>query len=207
MSKQQDTPASAPPRPPKLILASSSPYRRLLLERLGIEFETAAPDIDESPLPGEAPEAMALRLAEAKARRIAADRPEALIIGSDQIAVIDGRIIGKPGGHAAAIEQLLASSGRTLPFLTAICLLNAANNHVQLDMVPTQVTFRRLDRATIEGYVSRDRPYACAGALQVERLGITLLEHIDSEDPTALIGLPLIRLSRMLEAEGIDLYA
>jgi septum formation protein len=205
MTRPQVMP-SAPRPAPKLILASSSPYRRLLLERLGIAFETASPDIDEDPLPGESPEAMALRLAEAKARRIAAERTDALIIGSDQIAVLDGRILGKPGGRAAAVEQLLASSGRTLPFLTAICVLNAASGRVQLDMVPTQVTFRRLGRAAIEGYVSRDRPYACAGALQVERLGIALLERIDSEDPTALIGLPLIRLARMLEAEGIELF-
>lgn len=196
-----------PTRFPPLILASSSPYRRLLLARLGIDFDTASPDIDESPLPGEAAETMAPRLAEAKARRIAADRPGTLIIGSDQVAVLDGRIIGKPGGREAAIAQLLATSGRTLPFLTAVCLLNAATGRVQRALVPTQVTFRRLDRATVEGYVACEKPYACAGALQVEQLGITLLERIDSEDPTALIGLPLIRLSRMLEAEGIDLYA
>lgn len=206
MTRQQDMPSEARPIP-DLILASSSPFRRQLLGRLGIDFATASPDIDESPLSGEAAEAMALRLAEAKARRIAIAHPEALIIGSDQIAVLDGRIVGKPGGQAAAIEQLLAASGRTLPFLTAVCLLNAATGRLQCALVPTQVTFRPLDRATVEGYVAHERPYACAGALQVEQLGITLLERIDSEDPTALIGLPLIRLSRMLEAEGIDLYA
>lgn len=192
--------------PPDLILASSSPYRRLLLERLEIPFATATPDIDESPLPGEAPETMVLRLAEAKARRVAVDHPGALIIGSDQIAVLDGRIIGKPGSHEVAVAQLLASSERTVPFLTSLCVLNAATGRVQLDVATTQVTFRRLDRAMVEGYVARERPFACAGAIQVEKLGITLLDRIDSDDPTALIGLPLIRLARMLEAEGIDLY-
>lgn len=192
---------------PRLILASSSPYRRLLLERLEIPFTTATPDIDESPLPGEAPEAMALRLAEAKARRVAVEYPAALIIGSDQTAVLDGRIVGKPGGREAAVAQLLASSGRTLPFLTALCLLNSATGAVQRDITTTRVTFRDLDRATVEGYVNRERPFACAGAIQVEKLGITLLDRIEGDDPTALIGLPLIRLARMLEAEGIDLYS
>ncbi len=194
-------------RAPDLILASSSPYRRLLLERLGIPFTVAAPDIDERPLPGEPPEAMVLRLAEDKARRVATDHPRALIIGSDQVAVLDGRIAGKPGGHEAAVAQLLASSGRTVPFLTALCVLDAASGRRQSEIVTTRVTFRELDRATVEGYVAVERPYACAGALQVEQLGITLLERIDSEDPTALIGLPLIRLGRMLAAEGINLYA
>ncbi len=194
-------------RSPDLILASSSPYRRLLLERLGLPFAIAVPDIDESPLPGETPEAMVLRLAEQKARRVAPTHPQGLIIGSDQVAVLDGRVAGKPGGHEAAVAQLLASSGRTVAFLTALCLLNAASGRSQAEVVTTRVTFRALDRETVEGYVAIERPYACAGALQVEQLGITLLERIESDDPSALIGLPLIRLARMLAAEGVDLYA
>lgn len=193
-------------RAPRLILASSSRYRRLLLERFGIPFSALAPDVDESPLPGETAESMATRLAELKARRIAVDYPQALIIGSDQTAALDGRIVGKPGGRTAAIEQLLAASGRTVPFHTAVCVLNAASGTLRCELVPTHVSFRRLDRPTVEAYVDRERPYACAGALQVEKLGITLLERVDSEDPTALIGLPLIRLGRMLESEGVDLY-
>lgn len=196
---------NAPTSDRPLILASSSPYRRLLLERLGLAFTCVSPDVDESRLPGEAPEVMAVRLAEAKARRIAADRPGALIIGSDQVAVLDGRVIGKPGSHESAVEQLLAASGKSLPFLTAVALLDAASGRMQTALVPTRVVFRRLDRDMVEGYLAREQPYACAGSLQVERLGIVLLEGIESEDPTALIGLPLIRLSRMLEAEGVDL--
>lgn len=187
-----------------LILASSSPYRHLLLERFGIPFSAHSPDVDETPLPGEAAEAMVVRLAEAKARRIADDHPDALIIGSDQVAVLDGRILGKPGNHANAVEQLLAVSGKTLPFLTALCVLDAASGRLQVGLVLTLATFRQMDPDRIEAYLRKEQPWACAGALQVERLGIVLLERLDSEDPTALIGLPLIRLSRMLEAEGVD---
>jgi len=187
-----------------IVLASSSPFRRALLQRLGIGFQVASPDLDESPKAGEAPEALVLRLAEAKAHAVSRAFPNALLIGSDQVAVMGNRIMGKPGGYEAAVEQLLASSGRMVRFLTAVCLLNAATGHTRIDMVPTMVKVRALDRDGIEDYVRREKPYGCAGSFQIEGLGIALVERIESEDPTALIGLPLISLTAMLRAEGID---
>lgn len=189
-------------RPP-IVLASSSAYRRALLSRIGIECRSLAPDIDESPLPGEAPAATALRLAGAKALKIGERESTGLIIGSDQVAVLGTRIIGKPGTHAAASEQLRAMSGNTVTFHTALCLLNATTGKMQSASVPTTVRFRALDAAQIGRYLELDRPYDCAGSAKIESLGITLVERVDSEDPTALIGLPLIALTGMLLQEGV----
>lgn len=191
---------------PPLILASSSPFRQALLRQLQLDFQAISPNVDESPRVGEKPTALALRLAEAKARAAAAefqDR-EALLIGSDQVALRGDRLIGKPGSHEAAVEQLLASSGRTLRFLSSVCLLNTRTGRLQIDLVPTTVKLRTLDRNTIETYVRRERPYGCAGSFMIEGLGIALMDSIESVDPTALIGLPLIALTRMLREEGID---
>lgn len=187
----------------RIVLASSSTYRKALLARLGLDCRAAAPDIDERPLPGESPAATASRLAEAKARRIAEREPAALIIGSDQVAVLDNQAIGKPGTHAAATLQLQAMSGKTVVFHTALCLLNSETNSVQLANVPTTVRFRELDAAQIERYLQQDQPYDCAGSAKIEALGITLVEQLESDDPTALIGLPLIALVTMLQKEGI----
>jgi septum formation protein len=189
-----------------LVLASSSRFRQMLLQRLGLEFIAVAPGVDETALPGEAPEALARRLAEAKARRIGDDYPGSLIIGSDQVAVLDGRTIGKPGSHDAAVAQLAAASGRTLRFFTALALWNPATERLQLDVIPYSVTFRKLAAADIESYLRREQPYDCAGAFKSEGLGIALMERLDGNDPTALIGLPLIRLTQMLEAEGVKIF-
>ena len=189
----------------RIVLASSSPYRKALIARLGLECRTAAPDIDERALPAEAPEATALRLAQGKARKIAEREPAALIIGSDQVAVLGDQLIGKPGSHAAAGLQLQAMSGKTVVFHTALCLLNAATNAVYLANVPTSVRFRKLDAAQIERYLQLEQPYDCAGSAKIEALGITLVEQVESDDPTALIGLPLITLVTMLQKEGIHI--
>ncbi|MBX3665079.1 MAG: septum formation protein Maf [Burkholderiales bacterium] len=190
------------PHPP-IVLASSSAYRRALLARIGIDCPASAPEIDESPLHGEAPAATALRLAHAKALKIGERESLALIIGSDQVAVLGGRILGKPGTHAAAIEQLRAMSGNTVVFHTALCLLNAATGAMQTASVPTTVRFRKLETAQIERYLRQDRPYDCAGSAKIESLGIALVERVESDDPTALIGLPLIALTGMLRQEGV----
>jgi septum formation protein len=187
----------------QIVLASSSAYRKALIARLGLDCRVAAPDIDECALPDEAPAATALRLAQAKARRIAEREPAALIIGSDQVAVMDNQQIGKPGTHATAVLQLQAMSGKTVVFHTALCLLNSETNAVQLANVPTTVRFRKLNAAQIERYLQQDQPYDCAGSAKIEALGITLVEQVESDDPTALIGLPLIALVTMLQKEGI----
>jgi septum formation protein len=187
----------------QIVLASSSAYRKALIARLGLDCRVAAPDIDECALPAEAPAATALRLAQAKARRIAEREPAALIIGSDQVAVMDNQQIGKPGTHAAAVLQLQTMSGKTVVFHTALCLLNSETNAVQLANVPTTVRFRKLNAAQIERYLQQDQPYDCAGSAKIEALGITLVEQVESDDPTALIGLPLIALVTMLQKEGI----
>lgn len=189
---------------PRLILASTSPYRRELLNRLGLAFETADPEVDESRRAGETPEALVQRLAEAKARAVAGRHPGALIIGSDQVAVIEEEILGKPGAHDAAVAQLRRLSGHRVTFLTGLCLLNSATGRVQLDMIPFHVVFRALNDRMIERYLKREQPYNCAGSFKSEGLGIVLFERLEGDDPTALIGLPLIRLSRMLEAEGLS---
>lgn len=187
----------------RIVLASSSTYRKALIARLGLDCRSAAPDIDERALPAEAPAATALRLAQAKARKVAEREPAALIIGSDQVAVLDDQPVGKPGTHTAAARQLQAMSGKTVVFHTALCLLNSATDAMQLANVPTTVRFRKLDATQIERYLRQDQPYDCAGSAKIEALGITLVEQVESDDPTALIGLPLIALVTMLQKEGI----
>ncbi|MCF1183027.1 Maf family nucleotide pyrophosphatase [Marichromatium gracile] len=189
---------------PKLILASTSPFRRALLERLGLAFATAAPEVDERPLPDEPAQALVMRLAEAKARAVAATHPEALIIGSDQVASIDGEILGKPGGHEAAIAQLSLCAGRAVTFQTGLCLLDAASGRAQTLVEPFRVHMRALTEAQIAGYVARERPFSSAGSFKSEGLGIALFERLEGEDPNALIGLPLIRLVTLLQDHGID---
>ena len=186
-----------------LVLASTSPYRRELLERLGLPFETANPQTDESPLAGETPEALALRLAEAKARAVIASYPDALIIGSDQVAVMNDQVFGKPGDHARAVQQLQRLSGKTVNFFTGLCLLDSRTGQAQLKGVPTLVTFRTLRDEEIENYLRREQPYNCAGAAKSEGLGIALLKKLEGEDPNALIGLPLIALCDMLRTAGV----
>jgi septum formation protein len=186
-----------------LVLGSSSPFRRELLARLGMPFETSTPDIDETPLPGESPRATALRLAEAKARAVALRFPQALIIGSDQVACIGTRVFGKPQTHQRAVAQLREMSGQTVSFETALCLHNPSRGRTQIDVVPTAIRFRRLDDDEIDAYLRRDEPYGCAGSARIESLGIALIERMTSDDPTAIVGLPLIRLCGMLADEGI----
>ena len=188
----------------RLVLASGSPYRRLLLERLGLPFTSVAPEIDESPLPQERPAETALRLAEAKARAVGASHPDALVIGSDQIAEFDGAPLGKPRDPADALAQLRALRGRTAVFHTAVALLNTRSGHCQSALVDVVSTFRSLDDAALKAYLERERPFDCAGSVKVEALGIALFTRIASDDPTALIGLPLIRLIDMLAAEGVS---
>ncbi len=187
----------------RLVLASSSPYRRELLARLGLPFECAVPAVDETPRSGEPPRALALRLAPAKARAVSAAYPDALIIGSDQAADLDGEPIGKPGTHARAVEQLRRVSGRRVDFHTALTLLDAASGREQTDVVTVGVRFRTLSDSQIERYLLGEKPYDCAGSAKIEGLGITLVSAVDNDDPTALIGLPLIRLTTMLAAAGV----
>jgi MAF protein len=187
-----------------LVLASSSPYRSALLGRLGLPFETAVPQVDESRRPGEPPQVLVLRLAEAKARAVARERPDALIIGSDQVASIDDQILGKPGNRARAVAQLEHASGRCVVFQTGLCLLNAVTGRTQTLVEPFRVHFRPLTRARIEAYLDREAPYNCAGSFKSEGLGIALFERLEGDDPSALIGLPLIRLVTLLESEGLD---
>ncbi len=189
----------------KLVLASTSAYRKMLLERLQTPFITVRPDVDETPLPGEAPPATAERLAREKALAVAADHPGALIIGSDQVACLGDDIFGKPGTAERAIAQLHRMSGQTVLFHTALALVNTRSGHVRCEGVPTLVRFRRLDDAEIRRYVDKERPLDCAGSAKSEGLGISLLEALSGDDPTALVGLPLIALSRMLRAEGVQL--
>ena len=187
----------------QLVLASTSIYRKQLLSRLGMPFVTADPDVDETREHGESPRQMVARLAEAKARAVATRYPDALIIGSDQLATVDGHILGKPGGHEQAVAQLRLAAGRRLEFLTGLCLLNARSGTAQVDVVPYAVRFRALDDRQIENYLQREQPYQCAGAFKSEALGIALCERFEGDDPNALIGLPLIRLITMLETEGV----
>lgn len=189
----------------QLLLASTSPYRRELLSRLGLAFSVTDPKTNEIPLADETPEALALRLSEAKARAVAADFPTALIIGSDQVAIMDGRIFGKPGSHECAKKQLHQLRGQTVTFFTGICLLNARTGRIQVRGVPTLVVFRNLSDSEIDNYLHREQPYNCAGAAKSEGLGIALLERIEGDDPNALIGLPLIALCDMLRAEGVKI--
>ena len=187
----------------RIVLASTSPYRRQLLERLGLAFDVVRPDVDEASAPGEPPDALARRLAEAKGRAVVSDHPDALIIGSDQVADLDGEQLHKPGTRANAIRQLTAASGRRVRFITAVCVIDAATGAAQGRSVETVVTFRRLDPASIERYVDREQPFDCAGSAKAEGLGIALIERIDTPDPTALIGLPLITVTELLAAHGV----
>jgi septum formation protein len=189
----------------KLILASSSPYRRELLERLKLPFEIMAPDVDETPRPGEMPEKLVERLAVEKARKIAGQKPGTLVIGSDQAAVYNGHIVGKPHSHDMAVEQLQSASGRTVTLYTGLALVNADTQRVQCEVIPYRVTFRALTDAQIESYLRKEQPYSCAGSVKSEGLGIALLEKFEGDDPNTLIGLPLIRLVRMLENEGLKI--
>ena len=189
--------------PMKLVLASTSAYRRELLQRFDLPFDVARPDIDETPLPGETPQATAERLAVEKARAVAGQFEDALIIGSDQVAHMGDTRFGKPGTVERAIAQLQAMSGRTVIFHTALAVLNTRSGHVQLDAVPTQVRFRTLGDDEIVRYVNKERPLDCAGSAKSEGLGITLLDALSGDDPNALVGLPLIALARMLRNEGI----
>ncbi|RDZ27933.1 Maf family protein [Lysobacter silvisoli] len=188
----------------ELILASTSAYRRELLQRLRLSFATARPEVDETPRPGEAPAELALRLAVAKAEDVAARAPQAWVLGSDQVAEFDGRPIGKPGGRAGAIAQLQAMSGREVRFLTGLCLARAGQPSRQT-LDTTVVRFRELSVAEIERYVDAEQPYDCAGSFKSEGLGIALFEAIDNQDPSALIGLPLIATAKLLRAAGYAL--
>ena len=187
-----------------IVLASSSKYRAALLARLQLPFETANPDVDEAVLEGEVPEDLVQRLAEAKARAVAARFPQAMVIGSDQVAVCDDQILGKPGTEARAREQLAQLSGKRVRFLTGLCLLNAADDRSQLTVVETPVLFRDLSEREIADYVTREQPVDCAGAFKSEGLGIALFREIGGPDPNALIGLPLIELCVMLTSEGVN---
>jgi septum formation protein len=189
---------------PPLVLGSTSRYRQGLLERLGIPFEIAAPDVDEAPLPGEPPAATALRLAETKARAVAGRYEDALVIGSDQVADCDGRPVGKPGDRATAVLQLRALSGRTVVFHTGVALVDAASGRCHRELVDVASTFRNLTDAEIGRYLDREQPFDCAGSVKSEGLGIVLFDRIASDDPTALIGLPLIALARLLRAENVE---
>lgn len=191
--------------PRTLILASTSRYRRELLERLRLPFEVQPPEVDETPLAGEAPPALAQRLALAKAHAVAAQFPEAVVIGSDQVADLQGEPLGKPGDHARATAQLRRMRGQTLVFQTAVAVVCAATGFSMHDVAPVRVVFRPLSDEAIESYLLAEAPYDCAGSAKSEGLGIALLDAIDSDDPTALIGLPLIRTCRMLRAAGVNL--
>ncbi|HET9679960.1 MAG TPA: Maf family protein [Gammaproteobacteria bacterium] len=181
-----------------LILASTSPYRRELLDRLGLPFETIAPGVDETRQPDESPLALVQRLARAKAQAVAQQRNEGLVIGSDQLAVRENDILGKPGNKANARQQLRQASGKTVTFLTAVCVINAATGEHREHVDTTIVSFRILSNAEIDDYLNREKPFNCAGSFKSEGLGITLFEKIENQDPTALMGLPLIAVARML---------
>lgn len=194
---------------PRLLLASSSPYRRELLSRLRLPFDVASPDVDETPLPGEAPPDTALRLAQAKAEAVAGQAGEVLVIGSDQVATLDGDQIGKPGNHANALAQLKRMRGREVVFHTAVCLLDnrlGVALRMQSTNVQTRVRFRDLDDAELDAYLHIEQPYDCAGSAKNEALGIAILERIQSDDPTALTGLPLIALTGMLRKAGLRFF-
>lgn len=187
-----------------IILASTSPYRKAILDKLGLAFTTEASDVDETAQAGETTEALVGRLAVAKAAAIANRHTHGLVIGADQVATLDGHILGKPGTHDKAIEQLQMASGRCVTFHTGLCLHNAATGHVQCEVVPFKVHFRTLTQAQIVAYLQREQPYNSAGSFKSEGLGIVLFDRLEGDDPNTLIGLPLIRLVRMFEAEGIQ---
>lgn len=191
--------------PRRLVLGSTSPYRRELLARLRIPFEVAAPEVDETPQPDETPQQLACRLAMGKARAVAARFPAAVVIGSDQVADLAGQPLGKPGTHERAMAQLRQMRGQTVVFQTAVAVVCQAAGFAEMDLAQVQVVFRDFSDAEIEAYLLAETPYDCAGSAKSEGLGIALLERIDSDDPTALVGLPLMRTCRMLKAAGIRL--
>ncbi len=190
---------------PQIVLASTSRYRRELLARFGLPFEVAAPGVDETVLPNEAPQDTARRLAEAKARAVAARFPQAIVIGSDQVAVLDGLPLGKPGDHATALRQLKSMRGKEVAFHTALCVFRAGGERAQTRVVPFYVRFRDYSDAQIERYLEREQPYDCAGSARAEGLGIALIAAMRGDDPNALIGLPLIALTEMLAAQGVSI--
>ncbi len=188
----------------RLVLASTSPYRRELLARLGVPFEVAAPDVDETPLVGESPDETARRLSLSKARAVAERFPDGLIIGSDQVALLEGVQLGKPVTHEKAVEQLRAMRGKSLEFHTALTLLNARTGTAQTATVPVRLVMRDYSDAQIQAYLRKDQPYDCCGSAKSESLGIALIARFETEDPNALVGLPLIKLTEMLANEGLD---
>jgi septum formation protein len=188
-----------------IVLGSTSPYRRELLSRLRVPFEVASPGVDETAQPGEAPAALARRLALAKARAVAAQFPQAAVIGSDQVAELRGQALGKPGSHENAVAQLRLMRGQSVVFHTAVAVLCLATGFEQVDLADVRVVFRDYDDAEIEAYLRAEQPYDCAGSARSEGLGIAILEAIESDDPSALVGLPLIRTARMLRAAGVKI--
>lgn len=191
---------------PHLILGSSSPFRKMLLERLMVPFETANPDIDESAKDGETPVELVERLAIEKAQAVATQYPDSLIIGSDQVALHGNEVVGKPHTHERAVEQLRSASGKKITLYTGLALVNATTGNIQSEVIPFTVHFKTLSEHVIESYLRKEEPYNCAGSVKSEGLGIALMERFDGEDPNALIGLPLIRLVAMLENEKFPLF-
>ena len=189
----------------KLILASTSPFRKAILDKLGIEFDTASPETDETAIENETPQALVERLSIAKAQAIADKVDNALIIGSDQVSVINGEIVGKPHTHENAVKQLQNASGKTVKFFTGLCLYNSKTGHYQSEVVPFNVVFRPLTDQQIEHYLRKEEPYNCAGSFKSEALGIILFEKLEGDDPNTLMGLPLIRLVKMLEKENFSI--
>lgn len=189
----------------KLVLASTSPFRQQILRKLNIDFDTAAPNVNEDRLNNETPQQLVSRLAEAKAKAVASDFPDALIIGSDQVAVLGNDILGKPLDHENARQQLSAASGQKVTFYTGLCLFNNASGKTQISCVPYYVYFRKLREEQIEHYLKTDRPYNCAGSFKSEGFGISLFDRLEGDDPNTLIGLPLIELIRLLANEGIEI--
>lgn len=187
----------------QLVLASTSPFRKSVLDKLGLPFDCHAPEVDETPQPGETPAQLVERLSIAKAQAVAAHFQQGLVIGSDQVAVINDEIIGKPGNHENAVAQLKHASGKTVTFLTGLALVNAESGAIQAEVVPFKVVFRQLSQPQIINYLNAEQPYNCAGSFKSEGLGIALFERLEGDDPNTLIGLPLIRLIRMLEKEGM----
>jgi MAF protein len=188
----------------KLVLGSTSPFRQQILQKLQVTFETDSPDIDESVQDNETPQQLVARLSELKARAVARRHPDALIIGSDQVSVNDGEILGKPHTHENAINQLINASGKKITFYTGLCLYNAKTDLAQVEVVPFHVHFRQLTEAQIDHYLRVEQPYNCAGSFKSEGYGITLFSRLVGDDPNTLIGLPLIRLTAMLEHEGFS---
>ena len=188
----------------QLILGSSSPFRAELLTKLGLDFSTASPDIDEQALENEQAKDLVKRLSEQKARKIAEQYPNSLIIGSDQVAVLEGEILGKPGNHQNAMKQLMAASGKTVQFLTGLALYNSGSGQMQSLVEPFEVSFKQLSEQQINFYLQQEQPYQCAGSFKSEGFGISLFSKLNGDDPNSLVGLPLIRLIHMLQVEGVD---